>query len=254
MRFEISDNKKRDQFIYIFNYLKNFTDKICLNLSKDKLYIQGMDNSHVCIYELFLVNTWFDVWDVQESKTYGVSLPIFNKILHICSEKQKIIITSETDDKLDIEFISDEKGEFNKYFGMSLFDIDVEMMSIPDQEYDVDMEMESKKFKSLIDELTNFNDTLSLVCSEEEVLLESESEEGKMKVVINIDDIDLLAVVEDKTIEVSFGIKYISQMCQFYKLAPNCAIHISEGIPLLFKYDLGDECLMRFYLAPKIVD
>ena len=116
MRFEISDNKKRDQFIYIFNYLKNFTDKLCLNLSEDKLYIQGMDNSHVCIYELFLVNTWFDVWDVQESKTYGVSLPIFNKILHICSEKQKIIITSETNDKLDIEFISDEKGEFNKYF------------------------------------------------------------------------------------------------------------------------------------------
>jgi proliferating cell nuclear antigen len=254
MRFEISDNKKRDQFIYIFNYLKNFTDKLCLNLSEDKLYIQGMDNSHICIYELFLVNTWFDVWDVQESKTYGVSLPIFNKILHICSEKQKIIITSETDDKLDIEFISDEKGEFNKYFSMSLFDIDVEMMSIPDQEYDVDMEMESKKFKSLIDELTNFNDTLSIVCSEEEVLLESESEEGKMKVVINIDDIELLAVVEDKTIEVSFGIKYISQMCQFYKLAANCAIHISEGIPLLFKYDLGDDCLMRFYLAPKIAD
>ena len=254
MRFEISDNKKRDQFIYIFNYLKNFTDKLCLNLSEDKLYIQGIDNSHVCIYELFLVNTWFDVWDVQESKTYGVSLPIFNKILHICSEKQKIIITSETNDKLDIEFISDEKGEFNKYFAMPLFDIDIEMMSIPDQEYDVDMEMESKKFKSLIDELTNFNDTLSLVCSEEEVLLESESEEGKMKVVINIDDIDLLAVVEDKTIEVSFGIKYISQMCQFYKLATNCAIHISEGIPLLFKYDLGDDCVMRFYLAPKIAD
>mgnify|MGYP001026039086 FL=1 len=92
------------------------------------------------------------------------------------------------------------------------------------------------------------------MCSEEEVLLESESEEGKMKVVINIDDIDLLAVVEDKTIEVSFGIKYISQMCQFYKLATNCAIHISEGIPLLFKYDLGDDCVMRFYLAPKIAD
>ena len=58
MRFEISDNKKRDQFIYIFNYLKNFTDKICLNLSKDKLYIQGMEvtkkvnltNILVCLY------------------------------------------------------------------------------------------------------------------------------------------------------------------------------------------------------------
>ena len=41
---------------------------------------------------------------------------------------------------------------------------------VVEQEYDVDMEIESKKFKSLIDELTNFNDTLSLICSEEEIL------------------------------------------------------------------------------------
>ena len=254
MRFEISEKKKRDQFIYIFNHLKNFTDKLSLNISEDKLYIQGMDANHVCVYELFLLKEWFDLWNVTENKTYGVSLHIFNKILNICSEKQKIIITNDNDDKLDIEFISDEKGEFNKYFAMPLFDIDDEMMSIPDQEYDVDIEMESKKFKSLIEELTKFNDTLSLVCNEEELLLKSESEEGTMKAVININDIELLAVIEGNTLEISFGIKYISQICQFYKLSNNCCIHISDGVPLLFKYDLGNDCIMRFYLAPKFND
>lgn len=254
MILEITDKKKRDQFISIFNNLKNFTDKLCLNLLEDKLHIQGLDSNHVCIYELFLVKEWFSMWDVQENKTYGISLSIFNKILHICSEKQKIVITDENNDKLNIKFISDEKekGEFNKFFDMSLFDIDVEMMSIPEQEYDVDIEMESKKFKSLIDELANFNDTLNLICSEEEVVLESVSEEGSMKAVIHIDDIELLAVVEDKKVEVSFGIKYISQMCQFHKLSTNCSIHISEDIPLLFQYKLDNDCCMRFYLAPKI--
>ena len=252
MKFEIKDKKKCDQFIYIFNHLKHFTDKLCLNVSPEQLYIQGMDTNHVCIYELFLKNNWFDVWDVSENKTYGIFLPIFNKILHICSDKQTIIISNEDDDTLKINFSSEEKGEFNKFFEMPLMDIDVDVLSIPDQEYDVDIEMESKKFKSLIDELVNFNDVLSIVCGEEEILLESKSEEGTMKAVINIDDIELLAVVEDKTLQASFGIKYISQMCQFYKLSTNCAIHISENIPLLFKYDMEEDCLMRFYLAPKM--
>ena len=75
-----------------------------------------------------------------------------------------------------------------------------------------------------------------------------------MKAVININDIELFAVIEGNTLEISFGIKYISQICQFYKLSNNCCIHISDGVPLLFKYDLGNDCIMRFYLAPKFND
>ena len=49
MRFEITDKKKREIFITIFNNLKNFTDAIVLNIEQDRLYIQGMDNSHICV-------------------------------------------------------------------------------------------------------------------------------------------------------------------------------------------------------------
>ena len=105
-----------------------------------------------------------------------------------------------------------------------------------------------------IDELANFNETLNIMCDEAELVLESKSSEGNMKVVINLDDIELLVVEEGNHVEASFGIKYIAQMCQFYKLAPICAIHISEDIPLLLKYVMADDCIMKFYLAPKIND
>jgi proliferating cell nuclear antigen PCNA len=254
MLFEIHDNKKCEIFIYIFNHLKHFTDKIMLNVDRDKMYIQGMDNSHICVYELTIQSSWFDKWNVNESYNYGILLPMFNKILHICSDKQSIRIHSETDENLHIEYHSDEKGEFNKYLEMPIMDIDMDMLHIPDTEYQVDIEMESKKFKSVIDELANFNETLNIMCDEAELVLESKSSEGNMKVVINLDDIELLVVEEGNHVEASFGIKYIAQMCQFYKLAPICAIHISEDIPLLLKYVMADDCIMKFYLAPKIND
>ena len=254
MRFEIADKKKREIFITIFNNLKNFTDSIVLNIEQDRLYIQGMDNSHICVYELILQSSWFQVWDITEPQVFGLSLPIFNKILHICSDKQSIHIHSDNNEDLQIDFTCDEKGEFDKHLKMPLMDIDMDRLHIPTMDYEVDIEMDSKKFKNLIDELANFNETLNIVCNETQVVLESTSSEGTMNVVITTDDIDLLAVVEGKEINASFGIKYIAQMCQFHKLTTNCAIHITEDMPLQLKYKIDDECMMRFYLAPKIND
>jgi predicted cupin superfamily sugar epimerase len=84
--------------------------------------------------------------------------------------------------------------------------------------------------------------------------MESSSSEGAMKVVIQIDDIELLAIVEGKELSASFGIKYIAQMSQFHKVSANCMLHLTEDMPLQLKYVLDDECMMRFYLAPKIND
>jgi proliferating cell nuclear antigen PCNA len=254
MRFEITDKKKRDIFVHIFHYLKNFTDAIVMNIEQERLYIQGMDNSHICVYELILHSSWFETWDVNDTYTYGLSLPVLNKILHICSDKQTILIHSENDEDLEIDFTSDEKGEFNKYLKMPLMDITVDMLHIPDMEYDVDIEMDSKKFKSIIDELSNFNETLNLICDENQIVIESSSSEGSMKVVIEIDDIELLAIVEGKKLRASYGIKYIAQMSQFHKVSTNCLLHLTEEMPLQLKYVLDEQCMMRFYLAPKIDD
>jgi len=252
MLFEISDGKKCDIFVHIFNHLKHFTDSIVLTVSPEMLYIQGMDSGHICVYELMLQSDWFQKWEVDNKQTYGISVPILNKILRICSVNQTIIIHSDNDEDLHIDFTSEEKGVLNKYLKMPLMDIDTDHLHIPDTEYDVDIEMDSKKFKNLIDELSNFNETLNIDCDGEQLTFESSSGEGTMNVIITTDDVELLAVVEDKEIKASYGIKYISQMCQFYKLSSTCAIHITQDIPLQLKYVIDGDSIMRFYLAPKI--
>lgn len=269
MRIEINDKKKCEQFNYIFTNLKYFTDKVVLHVSEEKIYLQGMDNNHICVYEVSLSSSWFTKYEVIEAETICIPLSIFTKILQIHNEKQYIIIYNEDNDSLDIEYKTmysenkDEinkpdnnlsKGIFDKYFQIPLMDMDTDMLQIPDTDYEVDIEMESKRFKGLIDELSNFNETLNINCDENQVTLESKSMEGSMKTIINMDDIELLAVVEDKEVNTSFGIKYIANMCQFHKLSSNCSIHISEDMPLMMKFEMDDDCHIQFHVAPKIND
>ena len=252
MRFEINDKRKCELFINIFNNLKKFTDTISLIFDEERLYIQGMDASHVCIYELSLDKSWFCVWNVEHSSEFGICLTIFNKILHTWSDKQSLLIYSEDNDKLDIEFTSDVKGEFNKFFQLPLMDIETEHLCVPEMEYQADIEIESKKLKDIIDDLACFNDTINFKCDETELSIDANSSEGSMKVVITMDDIEMLAVEEGKTIEARFSIRYIGEMCQFYKLSKNCTIHTSEDIPIQIKYEIDETSFIRFYLAPKI--
>ena len=93
MRIEINDKKKCEQFNYIFTNLKYFTDKVVLHVSEEKIYLQGMDNNHICVYEVSLSSSWFTKYEVIEAETICIPLSIFTKILQIHNEKQYIIIT-----------------------------------------------------------------------------------------------------------------------------------------------------------------
>jgi hypothetical protein len=52
MQLTIKNNHKKNLFISLFGQLKNFTTLINMMFFKDYIYIQGMDASHVCLYEV----------------------------------------------------------------------------------------------------------------------------------------------------------------------------------------------------------
>jgi proliferating cell nuclear antigen PCNA len=253
MNFEITDKNRCLEFINIFKNLNNLTDSINIVVNSDRFYIQGMDQSHICVYELFLDKSWFHTWNVSSDKTYGFQLSMFNKILHTYSDTQMINLQADDEsDKMKINFTS--KSDFNKFFELPLMDIDCEMLNIPECDYEVDIIMNAKKFKSLIDELTQFSDTVLISCNEGQFSVNADGDAATMKVVVDMDDIENYSVIENETIDASFGLKYLAQMCQFYKLSSNCTIHISRNMPIQIKYEIDEDSMMRFYLAPKIDD
>ena len=256
MLVSLTDNSKCEVFVNIFQHLKLFSVNINLYFKEEKLYIQGMDSSHVSIFELNIEKSWFDVYEITEDSVIGVNSTILFRIMNTRTFGQVISIHNEND-SLELDLINKEenKEDFNKYFKIPMMDVDEDMMEIPETDYDVDMTMSSKKFKSLVDQLSNFSDTLDIIYSDEKIYLNSESiEEGCMKIEIKLDDLEGCEVTEDVSLSLSFATRYIQNMTQFLKISKDVQIEVMNDTPLRITYKICDNNYIRFFLAPKIKD
>ena len=66
MKLCINEPKKSEQFGTIFQNLTQIANEIAMRFSEDKVYVQGMDSSHVCMFELVLKKEWFSVYELSE--------------------------------------------------------------------------------------------------------------------------------------------------------------------------------------------
>jgi proliferating cell nuclear antigen PCNA len=270
MKLEIKDPTKADIFTNMFQNIKLFTDNMNISFEKEQFYVQGMDSSHVSIFEINIAQEWFDTYEIKEPSVIGVSTPIFHKILNTRSIGHQISMEiGETDkDRMLIEFTSECQGTFDKSFHMPLMDIDTDRMLIPETEYDLEFIIDSKKMKSIIDELSHFGDAVSISFKDDTVLFASETAaEGAMKLKASIEDFDSCTVDDEATISSNYATRYIMWMTHFHKINKTCCVSIKNGIPMQFKYPIenkgeendnedntSNQNYVRFFLAPKITD
>lgn len=261
MEIKITNKSKADVFTLIFQHLKLFTDKVSIQINEDNLYVQGMDDNHVSIFEINLQKEWFDHYHVHESDiTLGINAVLFFKILNTRGDGQDIRLYSCENDNLEIDFTSesDTKSDFNKYFKMPLMDLDLEQLGIVDNEYDLEYSMNSKKFKGLVDQLASFSDVMQIKYSEDVISLKAESDctEGSMEIKIDIDDMESCAVEETANFSVTYSIRFIQHMMQYFKVCATTEFYVSPDLPLQIKYKLdeNEQNYIRFFLAPKIND
>ena len=60
MKITIANKNKKDLFVAIFQVLKNCTSLVNVIFEIDRLHIQGMDKSHVCLFDVNIKQKWFD--------------------------------------------------------------------------------------------------------------------------------------------------------------------------------------------------
>lgn len=272
MEFEIKNTTKAEIFASIFQHLKAITEHINIQFSPENgLFIQGMDSSHVSIYELRLPSDWFDRYTIVAPVCLGINANILFKILNAREKTQEMlfVFSAATDDKAFIYFQNGrEKTEFDKTFEMPLVDLTTEMLEIPEIEYQAEFSLLSTKIYSIVNQLKTFGDTMDIICSEEKIVICADGQStGKMSVEVDISELSSYAIEEGKEIHLSYSLNYIGNICMFYKLAREVELFISGDYPLKMKYNIGcgggetaeaaataGEASMVFYLAPKMSD
>ena len=256
MKVTISNKNKKDLFVALFQIIKGCTSIVRVIFQEEKMYIQGMDKSHICLFEVNIQKKWFDDYTIDEETTVCFDTNIFHLIISSKQESHDIIIHSDSEDNINIDLISQEhtKGEFNKYFKIPLADFDYDTMNIPLVDYDAEFSISSKKICEITSQMLAFGTDLNIKCSEEKIDLVTDGIVGEMLVNIPIDDLNEYSIVEGDVIDLKYSLNYIAKMCLTNKLSSEVVFSISADCPMKINYDLGDDSSIVFYMAPKISD
>ena len=243
MEFTITNNQSKKSFITLFQKIKLFNDCTSIFIRKGGIYIQGMDSENVSIYEVNFEREMFDTYNVQEDVVIGVNLNIFAKILGVHKTNQCIEIKMLDEDSLMISYTGVD-SEFDKIFHTPLVNLDQELLNITDMEYDLEFTMEGDKMKSMIDELSQFGNTLRILYEKnsEKIIFEVNDEVyGNVRAIVGLDDLIECEVSDDENIDCLFNIKKIKQMIEREEI--KCKM--GESVPL--KLEMKG---IKSYVAP----
>lgn len=264
---QINDKKKKDIFISIFHILKSCSSTINLLISTTTFHIQGMDKSHICLFDLRLDCKWFDTYKVNSKSEIAFNTNTFYSIISsIKSDSQNLVITmnAEEPDNLQIKFETDgiksksKKGtvgsDLKKSFKLPLIEYEYDEMNIPSPEYDAEFSYSSKQISDVFSQLGDFGDDIIVKCSENEINLMSKGVNGEMMVNIPIDELTSFSIVEGEEIILTYSLVYINKMCITNKLSDDIDFSLSNECPLKINYNLGEDSALVFFIAPKMND
>ena len=256
MKIHICDKKKKEIFVSLFQVLKNCSSLISTTFESELAHIQGMDKSHVCLFDVKINKKWFSSYEIDETIKICFDSSVFHSIISTKSDNQDLIITMDKKnvDILHINFVSQEikKGDFKKTFKMPLVEYEYEEMHIPTVDYDAEFSLSSKQIADMFSQLSNFGSDIIINCSEENISLTTNGITGEMRVDIPIDDLTSYSIVESGEVILTYSLTYINKMCITNKLSNDIDFSLSNDCPMKISYNLGDDSSMIFFIAPKI--
>ena len=267
MRLTIDNKSKQEVFVAIFQLLKNWSSYINMHFGTNKLYIQSMDKSHICLADIEIKSKWFSTYDCVDDKKLSVDSNQFAILMNYALKHDIIELKFEDEvnpDKLYVNFLNDKekakvsekekekRGTFDHFFELTLIDVEEESLGIPEVEYDVDLTIESKKWVDVLSELNTFGQDLNIICNEDKIELNASGESTKLKVNIPTDDLNEYAIAEGEELNVSFSLSHLCKMCCSSKLGATINVSLSGEYPMSLKYDLEDDSKVVFFIAPKI--
>jgi len=267
MRFTISKKEKVKQLNDIIKKMQKVCPEVNFVFDIDGLYAQGMDSSHVIIFELKLKKEWFDFYECSQPSVMGVNCTVLSKV-HSCLVEGQHIRWSYYHDSSDDLIVYFEGSGFDKEFEIKLMDIDSEQLTIPELEYDVDITLNSQDWSKIMTQMNNFGEKTQIILGSDEeqnIFIKTNGDMGKMQVKIPQDQLQKFAIEDKVKIEIEFSTKFLLVMSEFSSLNSESHLHFSKDFPMKMLLSLDhwidedddDDTInsyIKFYLAPCIGD
>jgi len=255
MRLTLENKGKQEIFVSLFQLLKNWSSHINMQFEVDRLYIQSMDKSHICLADIEIKKQWFCSYECLTNCKISIDSTQFAVLINYALKHDIIEIKFDNQNNSDNLFISflnlkEKKTAFDHFFQLPLIDVEEDNLGIPDVEFDIDFTIETKKFVELLTELHTCGPDLNIICNDKMIELNTTI----LTVHIPVEDLNQFAIAEGDVLNISFSLNHLCKLCTSIKLAQTVDISLGSQYPMALIYNIGDDSKIAFYIAPKVTD
>lgn len=233
--------------------VKDIINQTNVDWTEEGITIQGMDNSHVALSNVFLSGKDCIFYHIKESITVGIDMIRLSKLLGISEvdDSLEFFIKSDDDATINMTLVSVD-GKKRSHFQIPLLDIDSASMNIPEMVYKAEIVQNSGNILATVRDLGLFGESVGIGINESEFYIRVEGEFGKgervwkdgiLKTTKNIDEINQ-----------SYPIKYMLMALKGNSVNSEVKLEISRGSPIRISYSFGKGSKIVNYVAPKMED
>ncbi|XP_029670160.1 proliferating cell nuclear antigen [Formica exsecta] len=243
----------------VLDAVKDLLTEATFECSDSGIQLQAMDNAHVSLVSLNLRSDGFDKYRCDRNLSMGMSINCMSKILR-CAGVEDTVTLRAWDNPESIVFIfeSPNKDKLAEY-EMKLINMDQEHLGIPETSYSCVVKMPSAEFTRICRDLSQFGESITFACTKEGIKFSASGDYGsaniKLAQTADADKEEEAVIVNmQEPVKLTFSCRYLNSFVKAGPLCNQVQLSMSDDVPLVCEYKIGDIGHIRYYLAPKIDD
>jgi proliferating cell nuclear antigen PCNA len=220
-----------------------------ININKECLKIECMNNHHTCLMGLQLGKSYFNDFLVNDVREVGIQLLILTKLLRAGQPNDKLDMIFQ-DDILELIITS---GERTQHFEIPYLDIEQDSLHLDDSHYKGRICMNPQDFIHIVNNISLIEGDDCLVSIiDDKLKLESKGSLGTSKIIHNIDKEYIDFDNEGKKISNRYSVvnlKRFNKSCTINN--NNIEIQMISGFPIKLMIHIDNTSYLKYYIAPK---
>lgn len=240
----------------LFEVLKEIVHDVSLRIDPTGIKLLTLDGARCALVYMRLRADAFEEFHCEGTHVLGVNMTSMFKLVKTSGPHDTITLymDSGTTNELGIKVQNAEKNSVTD-FKLKLLDVDDEVITLPDVEFDNVITMPSAFFQRLCRDMLNLGETMVIRSTGDQLVLSCNGDFARQETVIGQADAGMsMSARSDKTVEGRFSLKYLSLFAKATNLSNTIELFLKEAYPLILKYNVASLGELRFCVAPKVED
>ena len=227
--------------------VSEFISDATFHVTNEGLKLVAMDPANISMVILTILPSAFTEYTVNEPSKITINLDGLKQALKRVRTGESLTLT-HSNNRLNVTI----SGTSTRKFSIPLMDNEETERKVPDLNFNISIEMDSREFKDFIEDASIVGDAVSMRAAEGVFNLTSGDTGRKV-------DIDLRSgseILQNLTIKESstsiYSIDYLKKMAKSSSFSETAKLGFSSDYPLRLDFKAMNQCQLSFILAPRI--